>query len=68
MAQGWRITGQRGSDEPINGRFQRVMVIGVQTDDGTTTEFRVPEAQYTPTAVAALIEDWYERQQAIANL
>lgn len=46
----------------------QVMIVNVQTDDGTTKEFRIPEAKYTVESVNALISEWYEKQQAIANL
>lgn len=68
MANGWRVTGQRGTDDVVNGRFVRVMLIDVVTDDGTSTQFRVPEAQYTAVNVEATVNAWYEHQQAVAQL
>lgn len=68
MAQGWSVVGQRSSDDLVGGKFTQVMIVNVLTDDGTTKEFRIPEAKYTPESVRALIEEWYEKQQAVAGL
>lgn len=62
---GYQVTGQRGTEDLVNGRWQQLMVVSVQTDDGTTKDFRIPEAQYTPDSVKAIIDEWYERQQAV---
>lgn len=68
MANGWRVTGQRGTEELVNGRFVDVMVVSVLTDDGTAVDFRVPRAQYTADNVSAQVDEWYERHQGVANL
>lgn len=44
------------------------MIVSVQTDDGTTKDFRIPAANYTVEGVAAEVEAWAERQKAVANL
>lgn len=68
MADGWRVTGQRGTEEPINGKFQAVMEVNVVTDDGTTNTFRIPTTRYGAEAVKAMVDEWFERHQAVANL
>jgi hypothetical protein len=68
MADGWRVTGQRGTEDLVNSRFSEVMVVSVVTDDGTTKDFRIPAAQYTPDNVAAIVGAWFEQQQAVSNL
>lgn len=68
MADGWRVTGQRGTEDLINGRLVPVMEVNVATDDGTTRQFRVPEALYTADKVKALVDEWYERHGAVAAL
>lgn len=68
MAEGWRVTGQRGTEDLQNGHFVDVMEINVVTDDGTTKTFRVPTTKYSPTSVHAIVQEWYERQQAVHNL
>jgi len=68
MANGWRVTGQRGTEDIVNGKFVPVMEVSVSTDDGTTNTFRVPQAQYTPKSVAAIVDEWFERHQGVAGL
>lgn len=68
MANGWRVIGQRGTEDLIGGRLVPVMEVNIQTDDGTTNQFRVPVAQYTAEGVKALVDEWYERHQEIASL
>lgn len=68
MANGWRVTGQRGTQDIQNGRLVAAMEVNVVTDDGTEKTFMVPEGSYTPESVAAIVDAWYERQQAVANL
>jgi len=68
MADGWHVTGQRGTDDVINGRLVKVMLVSVQTDGGVTNDFRVPESQYTPDNVKAIVDAWYERTQGVAGL
>lgn len=68
MADGWRVTGQRGTDDVINGKFVKVMLISVATDDGVTNDFRVPESQYTPANVKAIVDAWYEQTRGVAGL
>lgn len=68
MANGWRVTGQRGTEDLINGRLAPVMEINVETTNGTTVQFRVPTAQYTADGVKALVDEWYERHQAVVGL
>lgn len=68
MAKGWRVVSQRGTEDLQNGRFVQVMEVVVQTDDGTSNTFRIPTTQYTATSVAAVVDEWYERHQAVANL
>lgn len=68
MPDGWSVTGQRSSDDLIGGKFMQVMIVNIVTDDGTTKEFRIPEAKYTGESVRAIIDDWYEHQQAVAHL
>lgn len=65
---GWRVVSQRGTEDLVNGRWTQVMVVGVQTDDGTTNDFRIPMAQYTKESVAAEVNAWFERHQDVANL
>lgn len=66
--RGWSVTGQRGTEDLINGRWVNIMIVSVAMNDGTTKDFRIPEANYTPEGVAAEVEAWAERQRAIANL
>lgn len=68
MAGGWRVTGQRGTEDYVSGRWGQVMIVSVETDDGTTRDFRIPAAQYTADNVTAIVDDWYAHQQAIASL
>lgn len=68
MAEGWRVTSQRGTDDVVNGQFIRVMLVAVTTDQGVTNEFRVPLSQYTPENVKAIVDEWFERTQGVANL
>lgn len=65
---GYHITGARGSEDPINGRFVPVMVVSVQTDNGDTVEFRVPTAQYTADQVKAITDAWYEQHVAVMGV
>lgn len=65
---GYRVTGARGSEDPVNGRFVPVMVVSVVTDNGDTNEFRVPASQYTPDNVKAIIDTWYEQHQGVMDL
>jgi len=44
------------------------MVVSVVTDDGTTKDFRIPDANYTPDKVAAIVGEWFERQQMVSGL
>lgn len=66
--RGWRVVSQRGTEDLVNGRWTDVMIVSVQTDDGTTKDFRIPAANYTVEGVAAEVEAWAERQKAVANL
>lgn len=68
MAGGWRVTGARGSEDIVNGRFVPVMEVSVTTDDGTENRFRIPTAQYTPDTVKATIDEWYNRHMGIMGL
>lgn len=68
MANGWRVTGQRGSEDLVNGRWTDVMIVSVATDDGTTKDFRIPEARYTPENVSAIVNEWFEKHQGVANI
>jgi len=68
MANGWQVTGQRDSEDLVNGRFVPVMVVSVLTDSGTPMTFRIPVTRYSGPAVEALVTEWYERHQAVANL
>lgn len=68
MPHGWTVTGQRGTEDYVSGKWGPVMVVSVETHDGTTQDFRIPQAQYTPESVEAVVNEWYERQQAVANL
>lgn len=68
MADGWQITGARGTEDYIGGRFVPVMEFTVVTADGTTNTFRLPTAQYTPENVAATVNEWYARHLAVIGL
>lgn len=68
MANGWRVTAQRGTHDIVNGRLVAVMEVSVRTDDGTEKSFMIPEGMYTPENVAATVDAWYEQQQGVANL
>lgn len=68
MANGWRVVSQRGTEDLVNGKFVPVMEIVVETIDGTTNTFRIPQPQYTAELVRARVEEWYERHQAVADL
>ncbi len=68
MANGWRVTGQRGTQDIVNGRLTPAMEVAVVTDDGTEKMFLIPEANYTADRVAAIVNAWYEQQQSIAGL
>ena len=65
---GWRVTGARGSEDPVNGRFIPVMVVSVVTDNNDTQEFRIPQTQYNDLAVKAIIDAWYERHVGVIGL
>lgn len=68
MPGGWSVQSQRGTEDLQNGRFVQVMEVVVQTTDGTTNTFRIPQGQYTADNVKAIVNEWYERHQAVANL
>lgn len=68
MPNGWTVTGQRGTEELVNGRWTQVMVVSVVTDGGTNKEFRVPEASYTKENVRAIVDAWFEHEQGVASL
>lgn len=66
--RGWQVVSQRGTEDLVNGRWTEIMIVTVQTADGTTKDFRIPQANYTTEGVAAIVDEWAERQKAIANL
>jgi hypothetical protein len=68
MADGWRVTGRRGTQELINGRLVPAMEVNVATDSGTEKQFIIPEANYTPERVKAIIDAWYELDRAVGEL
>lgn len=68
MADGWHVTGQRGTSQLVNGRLVQAMQIDVETVDGTDYQLIIPEAMYTPENVKAQIDAWYERHQGVAGL
>ena len=68
MPGGWRVTGQRGAEDLVNGRFVDVMEVSVVTDDGTTKSFRIPLGQYSRDNVKAIVDGWYEHVQAVNDI
>lgn len=68
MANGWHVTGQRGTTELSNGKMVPAMEVSVETDGGTSKSFVFADAQYTPEKVDAIIDAWAERERAIASL
>ncbi len=68
MPAGWRVVSQRGTEDIVNGKFVQVMEIVVETTDGATNTFRVPQTQYTAELVKAKVNDWYERYQSVVDL
>jgi predicted nucleotide-binding protein (sugar kinase/HSP70/actin superfamily) len=68
MADRWRITSARGTEDLIGGRFVPVMEYTVMTVDGATNTFRTPTAQYSAESVRATVDEWYERHAAVMGL
>lgn len=69
MASGWRVVGQRGVEQfQPNGQFEQGMEVQIKTDSGTYKTFFIPQGMYTAENVKAVIEAWYEHEQAVNNL
>lgn len=68
VANGYIITGQRGTQEIVSGRLMPAMEISVRTDDGGEKVFIVLETNYTKEKVTAIIDEWYERYRDIATI
>lgn len=65
----WTVVSQKYTEKYMqNGTFQKVVVVGVQADDGSYADIDVPQAQYTADNVKALINDWYAQHVAVRDL
>lgn len=71
MAQaiGWRVTNQRQTEQYNSaGMFEHVVIVSFITDNGTTGSLPFPQAQYTPDNVAATINEFVARENAVHAL
>jgi hypothetical protein len=68
-AIGWRTTTQRHTEQyNANGVFEPGVIVGFVTDNGTPGSMFFPEATYGPATVTARINEFVERENAVANL
>lgn len=69
MASGWRIVGQRQTEELTpSGTFVSVFKVQFQLDDGTLGTETIPANLYTPDYVAQAIDKRAQTMHAINNL
>lgn len=68
MPQGWHVTGAKGSEDIVNGRWVPIMEVTVLTDDGTENRFRIPTAQYNEANVRSIVDVWYQHHLGVMGI
>jgi hypothetical protein len=68
-ANGWRVVSQNPTERFMpNGKFEEVVEVQIQADDGTVNTLVIPAARYTRDNVIAMGNAWIERHQDVASI
>lgn len=69
VADGWRVTSQAHIESYTpNGSFEKMVKVAFITDNGTPGSMDFPEAKYNAATVAAAINEFVQRERAVAAL